>query len=99
MDGIDPGTTGKGGAGGEAASIECELPITVSVPVFGEIVYGLGRNGSYEAAKAGVISTKAVQGKLRVVTRAELRRLAGDDPLVLQALTKDFLAKLKMKAA
>jgi hypothetical protein len=28
-----------------------DVPITTSVPEFGEIVYGLGRSGSYEAAK------------------------------------------------
>jgi hypothetical protein len=79
--------------------IEYELPLTESVPVFGEIVWGLGRNPSYEAAKAGVIPTIEVRGKKRVPVRVALRRLAGDDPTILEALTKDFLSKLRRRAA
>jgi hypothetical protein len=70
-------------------------PLTVSVPEYGDAVLGLGRNGSYEAAKAGVIPTVPVQGKLRVPWRIGLRKLAGNDDAVLEAMTRDFLAKLK----
>jgi hypothetical protein len=69
--------------------------ITMSVPEFGYGVYGLGRNASYEAAKRGAIPTVSVQGKIRVVWRPELRRLAGDDPVVFEAMVKDFLMKLR----
>jgi hypothetical protein len=71
--------------------------ITMSVPEFGYGVYGLGRNASYEAAKRGVIPTVCVQGKVKVVWRPELRRLAGDDPAVFEAMVKDFLSKLRKR--
>jgi hypothetical protein len=46
-------------------------------------------------AKCGAIPTVDVQGKKRVPWRTELRRLAGDDPAVFEAMAKDFLAKLR----
>jgi hypothetical protein len=74
--------------------------LTVSVPAFGYGVYDLGRNASYEAAKRGAWATVDVQGKKKVVWRTELRRLAGDDPAVFEAMVKDFLMKLrKLKKA
>ena len=78
-----------------------DVPITTSVPVYGEIVYGLGRYGSYEAAKpGGVIPTIAVQNKKRVPWRVGLRKIAGNDIELLDALTKDFVAKYrKLRAA
>lgn len=39
---------------------------TMSVPEAGRKYYGSGRNGSYAAAKVGVIPTKRIRGKLRV---------------------------------
>ena len=75
------------------------LPITTDVPTYGKAVYGLGRNGSYDAAKSGVIPTIPVQGKLRVPVRVALRKLAGDDASIFEALASDFLSKLKRKAA
>ena len=69
------------------------LPITVSVPEYGLIALELQRNGSYEAAKAGVIPVIEVQGKKRVPVRAALRKLAGDDPNVLKAVVDDFALK------
>jgi hypothetical protein len=75
-----------------------DIPITISVPEFGEIVYGLGRSGSYEAVKAGgAIPIVNVQGKMRVPWRVGLRRLAGDDSAVLDELTKDFISKLRKR--
>jgi hypothetical protein len=78
-----------------------DMPITTSVPVYGEIVYGLGRYGSYEAAKpGGVIPTIEVQNKKRVPWRVGLRQIAGNDAELLDALTRDFVAKyLKLRAA
>ena len=78
------------------------LPITTSVPEYGLIALGLQRNGSYDAAKAGVIPVIEVQGKKRVPVRAALRKLAGDDPGVLDALASDFALKfsqMKREAA
>jgi hypothetical protein len=78
-----------------------DVPITTSVPVYGEIVYGLGRYGSYEAAKpGGQIPTIQVRNKKRVPWRIGLRKLAGDDAQLLEAMTKDFVAKYrKLRAA
>jgi hypothetical protein len=50
-------------------------PLTMSVPDAGYKFLGLGRNSSYEAAKAGVIPTIAVGSKLRVPIAAMERRL------------------------
>jgi hypothetical protein len=79
-----------------------DLPITISVPEYGLIALGLHRNGSYEAAKAGVIPVIEVQGKKRVPVRVALRKLAGDDSEVLKAVVADFASKffrLKDQAA
>jgi hypothetical protein len=78
---------------------DSDLPITTSVPVYGLIALGLHRNGSYEAAKAGIIPVIEVQGKKRVPVRVALRKLAGDDPEVLKAIVDDFASKLfRLKA-
>lgn len=69
------------------------LPITTSVPEYGLIALGLQRNGSYEAAKAGVIPVIEVQGKKRVPVRSALQRLAAGDPETLRALAADFAFK------
>jgi hypothetical protein len=71
-----------------------DVPILMPVPLYGEIVHDLGRSGSYIAAKRGVIPTVEVQGKLQVPWRIGLKKLAGDDQSVLEALTADFLNKL-----
>jgi hypothetical protein len=42
-------------------------PMTISVPEAGKKYYGLGRNGSYEAAKRGDIPTIKI-GKLKRVS-------------------------------
>jgi hypothetical protein len=78
---------------------EYEIPVTVSVPEYGQAALGLSRNGSYAAAIAGVIETIEVQGKKRAPVRKNLLRLAGDDPAILEAVTRDFLSKLRRKAA
>jgi len=71
-----------------------DIPITTSVPDYGFIALGLQRNGSYEAAKAGIFPVIEVQGKKRVPVRAALSKLAGNDPDVLRAVTEDFASKL-----
>jgi hypothetical protein len=49
---------------------------TMSVPEAGKLYYDLGRNGSYEAAKRGLIPTIQVLGKKRVPIVLMERRLA-----------------------
>jgi hypothetical protein len=80
-------------------AMNCELPVTVSVPDYGAVALELGRNSSYVAAKAGVFPTIEVQGKKRVPLRKALRLLAGDDPSDLEAVARDFLSKLRKRAA
>jgi hypothetical protein len=46
------------------------LPKTMSVPEAGKLYYGLGRNGSYEAAKRGDIPFVQVGKLMRVPVRA-----------------------------
>jgi hypothetical protein len=76
-------------------AIEYEMPVTMPVTEFGEVAFGLGRNGSYAAANKGTFEIFEVQGKKHVSPRKELRKLAGDDPAVLEAVMKDFALKLK----
>ena len=78
---------------------KCEIPVTVSVPEYGEAALGLSRNGAYAAANAGIFEIIEVQGKKRVPVRKNLQRLAGDDPAILEAVTRDFLSKLRRNAA
>lgn len=49
---------------------------TMSVPSAGKLYYGLGRNGSYEAAKRGEIPVIKVGARLRVPVIAMERKLA-----------------------
>ena len=56
---------------------------TMSVPEAGRIYYGLGRNGSYEAARRGDIPVIRVGGLLRVPVIAmdrKLQAVADDTP-------------------
>jgi hypothetical protein len=77
-----------------------DMPITISVPVYGQIVFGLGRYGSYEAAKpGGKIPIIEVQNKKRVPWRVGLRQIAGNDAELLDALTTDFVAKYRKSRA
>jgi hypothetical protein len=68
---IAPGTPG------EAAPPKPAGP-TCSVVVAGRYYFGLGRSGSYEAAKDGTIPTIRVRGKLRAVVAKLDRLVAGD---------------------
>ena len=51
-----------------------EQPKTMSVPQAGKVYYGLGKNGSYEAARRGDIPTIRV-GKLLRVPVAAMERM------------------------
>jgi hypothetical protein len=48
---------------------------TVSVPVAGRVFYGLGRNGSYEAAKRGEIPTAMIGRKKRAIVALIAQKL------------------------
>lgn len=74
---------------------DTSLPITTSVPEYGLIALGLARNGSYDAAKSGIIPVIEVQGKKRVPVRVALQKLAGNDPALLEALATDFALKFQ----
>jgi hypothetical protein len=82
-------------------SLTDALPITVSVPEYGFVAFGLGTNPSYEAARRGDFPTleyglgDKVKRK-RVPVRVALQRLAGNDQALLEALSRDFIAKLKI---
>jgi hypothetical protein len=47
----------------------------MSVPDAGKLYFGLGRNGSYDAAKAGLIPTIKIRHRLRAVVAALDRML------------------------
>ncbi|HEV7415059.1 MAG TPA: DNA-binding protein [Tianweitania sediminis] len=48
---------------------------TVPVPVAGAVFYGLGRNASYDAAKAGDIPTVQIGGKKVAIVSAIASKL------------------------
>jgi len=78
---------------------ERSLPLTLSVPQYGKMVYGIGENSSYAAADRRDFPTIKMGGLRRVPVRAGLRQLAGNDPAVLDAMTKDLCAKLDKATA
>jgi hypothetical protein len=78
---------------------ETALPLTMSVPQFGRLVFELGEAKSYEAATRGDIPTIAMGGKKRVPVRVALLKVAGNDPSMLDSLMKDLSAKLERNAA
>ena len=49
---------------------EPATPLTITVPEAGERYFGLSRNGSYAAAKAGQLPTIRIGRLLRVPVRA-----------------------------
>jgi hypothetical protein len=53
---------------------ECDVK-TMSVPTAGKVYFGLGRNGSYEAAKRGEIPVIKIGARLRVPVVAMERKL------------------------
>ena len=76
---------------------EKPLPLTLSVPQYGKMVYDIGENSSYAAADRGDIPTIEMGGKRRVPVRVALQQLAGGDLGILDALMKDLCAKLEKK--
>jgi hypothetical protein len=78
---------------------ETGLPLTLSVPRYGKLVYEVSDDSSYAAAKRGDWPTINVGGKKRVPVRLALRQLAGDDAALLEAVTRDLLLKLEQAAA
>jgi hypothetical protein len=56
--------------------METDAPKTLSVPTAGRKYFGLGKNGSYEAAKRGEIPTIKIGSRLRVPVVALERMLA-----------------------
>jgi hypothetical protein len=53
---------------------DCDVK-TISVPAAGKLYFGLGRNGSYAAAKRGEIPVIKVGARLRAVVIALERKL------------------------
>ena len=78
---------------------EPALPLTMSIPLFGKLVFDLGEAKSYEAAIRGDIPAITLGGKKRVPVRLALQQLAGGDLGILDALMKDLSTKLEKVAA
>lgn len=78
---------------------ERELPVTVGVPLYGKLVFGMNENTAYAAAKRGDIPTIKIGGLVRVPVRVALAKMAGGDPEALKAMTADFAAKLDRMTA
>lgn len=60
--------------------------LTVSVPVAGRVVFGLGRDASYAAARRGEIPTVQFGRALRVPTHEALRLVGFSDHQVRETL-------------
>jgi hypothetical protein len=71
-----------------------ELPVTVGVPLYGKLVFGMSEDSAYAAARRGDFPTIKIGGLKRVPVRVALAKIAGGDPEVLKAMTADFAAKL-----
>jgi hypothetical protein len=59
-----------------------DFPLTVSVPVYGRVVFGIGRNASYEAARRGDFPVIEIGGLKRVPLRIALKAVAGEGDIV-----------------
>jgi hypothetical protein len=78
---------------------EPALPLTMSVPQFGRLVYSYSENSAYAAAERGDIATIKTGGtnkrpRMRVPVRVALLRIANNEPTLLESLVKDLCAKL-----
>jgi hypothetical protein len=76
------------------------LPITMSVPRLGKLLYGSGEASSYDLVERGHIITINIaepgkKKRLRAPVRPNLLRIAGNDPSLLNDLVNDLLAKLE----
>jgi hypothetical protein len=67
-----------------------DLPLTVSVPVWGKVAYGLGRNASYDAAKRGDFPTVEIGGSKRVPLRVALKTLVGEGAVDISGILERF---------
>jgi hypothetical protein len=79
---------------------ETALPLTMSVPQFGRLVYRYSENSAYAAAERGDIVTIKTgdtnkRPRKRVPVRVALLRIAGNDSTLLESLVKDLCAKLE----
>jgi hypothetical protein len=74
---------------------EPSLPLTLSVPLFGRLVFDLSDNSAYAAAERGDIPTILMGRLKRVPVRQALRQIAGGDPELAEAIGKDLLNKLE----
>jgi hypothetical protein len=72
------------------------LPITVSVPLWGRIILGIGENSAYAAATRGDFPTLKIGGLRRVPVRLAARQIVGDDEAAIaelaSRLTREALA-------
>jgi hypothetical protein len=101
-----PGAIGNSLELTRSATMSLEsLPITCSIPEFGAVVYDhKSDNPSYELAKRGDIpvieyGSGAKVKRKRVPVRVALQQMAGNDPGTLEALARDFVAKLEVVRA
>ena len=62
---------------------------TLSVPAAGRLYFGLGRNGSYDAARRGDIPTIRVGRLLRVPVAAMEEKLSSVQALIMRRDTVD----------
>jgi hypothetical protein len=84
----------------EGTMSDHELPVTVGVPQYARLVFGiLAEDTAYAAARRGDIPTIKIGGKLRVPVRVALARVAGGDAETLRAMTADFAAQLERETA
>jgi hypothetical protein len=56
-----------------------DKPWTMSIPEAGKRYFGLGRNGSYDAARRGELPTVNIGRLKRVLVRPLEQKLAGKD--------------------
>ena len=52
-----------------------EFPLTVNVPLWGRVAYGIGRDASYAAARSKVFPVIEIGGVKRVPVRVALKPL------------------------
>ena len=57
---------------------EDDLPVTASVPTYGRIIFGIGRDASYAAAHRGDFPVLKVGGLMRVPLRVALKQVLGE---------------------
>ena len=76
-----------------------DLPLTVSVPMFGRIVYGIGRNAAYDAARRGDFPVCEIGGLKRVPVRIALKAVVGEGADITPLLARFRDAEKQKHAA